>query len=327
MNSAARPDTTSTRLPARHCPELLRKGPGPEDLLPLLSRMGERLARRLSGALAPLLGGEAPPVTCSAARESDYDGVRSGIAKLAANSLLGAASLHGGPAAPLLMSIEAEPVLRIVDRAFGGKGEAPGPLPQQFPMAADLMIGRLETLFAQHLSAAISAIASDTGHGASARPTATPVITPVKRDGSLAMLAPFAPRQSLAILTLEVDDGSVLPWLVTLAMPLGTVARLFGFPDPAPDAGASDPALTRRRAANAAQAALAEPFARIPLSVSALLVDMRMPFSAIAALEVGQVLPVVVARAVPLRVGDQVVAHGTVGAVDEHVAIQITQAF
>jgi flagellar motor switch protein FliM len=39
------------------------------------------------------------------------------------------------------------------------------------------------------------------------------------------------------------------------------------------------------------------------------------------------VLPVSVARAVPLRVGETTIAHGSVGAVDERVAVQITQAF
>jgi len=52
-----------------------------------------------------------------------------------------------------------------------------------------------------------------------------------------------------------------------------------------------------------------------------------MPFSAISALRPGQVLPVSVARSIPLSVGGRTVAHGVVGAVDDRVAIQITQAF
>ena len=54
---------------------------------------------------------------------------------------------------------------------------------------------------------------------------------------------------------------------------------------------------------------------------------MRIPFSVIAGLEVGQVLPVAVARQVPLRVGAATVAHGIVGAVDDRVAVQITRAY
>lgn len=307
------------RMLANHCAELLRKGPGPEDLLPLLGRVGERLARRLSGALAPLLGGEAPPVACSSPRSGDLSSLRAGIASLAANSLL----VCGPSAAPLLVSVEAEPVLRIVDRAFGGKGEAPVPLPKTFPMAAELMIGRIDALFASHIASAVAAVAESMGRAAGTAPD----IAASRRDGSLAMLAPFPDRQPLAILTLEVDDGSVLPWLVTIAMPFTTLARLFGLPDPTPDptgeGGSHAMVPTRHREARADSA----PFAEVPLSVSAVLVDMAMPVAAIADLRVGQVLPVTVARAVPLRVDGHTIAQGTVGAVDERVAVQIVKAF
>jgi flagellar motor switch protein FliM len=39
------------------------------------------------------------------------------------------------------------------------------------------------------------------------------------------------------------------------------------------------------------------------------------------------VLPVSVARHVPLRVGEATIAHGTVGTLDDRVAVQITSAF
>ena len=236
--------------------------------------------------------------------------MRSSIAPLAANCLFGA----GAGEAPLLVSIEAEPVLRIVDHAFGGKGEAPCPLPASFSMAADLMIGRIEGLLSAHITAAIAATAG-AAPGAPA-----PSLTPLRRDGSLAMLAPFAEKAPLAMLTLEVEDGGVLPWLVTMAMPMGTLAALFGYPDPTPASGA---ARSTRRLASAGEA----PFADIPLPLRAVLVDMRISFAAVAALEPGQILPVTVARRVPLRIDDHTIAHGSPGTMDEHIAIQITQAF
>ena len=191
---------------ATHCPELLTRGPAPDELLSLLARMGDRLARRLAGALAPLLGGEAPLVKCAAPRAGDYAQLRSSIAPLAANCLFGAGtraapllvssggSGGGDNQAPLLVSIEAEPVLRIVDHAYGGKGEAPCPLPPSFSMADDLMIGRIEALLSSHITAAVTATA-----GASpGAPAAT--LTPLARDGSLAALAPFAATLRLLLL-------------------------------------------------------------------------------------------------------------------------------
>ena len=304
---------------AQHCAELLRAGPSADDLQPLLTAMGERLSRRLEGAFTPMLGGKEPIVRPTRPREGDLAGLSHSIAALAANSLFGVG--HG--AAPMLISIEAEPVLRIVDRAFGGKGEAPVPMPKTFPMAADLMIGRLETVIAEHMGAAIAATQM------SGRGNGVPTITPMGRDGSLAMLAPFASDLPLTILNIEVDDGGVLPWLMTIAMPIATLAALIGVAD-AEGASAMTPPARRLPASAMMMAAGQAPFADMTLPLSAVIVDTKVPFSLIARLKVGQILPVTVARSVPLRIGDhdsgQIIAHGTIGAVDEHVAIQITQA-
>lgn len=54
---------------------------------------------------------------------------------------------------------------------------------------------------------------------------------------------------------------------------------------------------------------------------------MRVPLARIAALRPGQVLPVSVARQVPLSIGGEIVAQGTLGEVDDRVALQIIQAF
>nr|WP_281384449.1 FliM/FliN family flagellar motor C-terminal domain-containing protein [Novosphingobium flavum] len=72
---------------------------------------------------------------------------------------------------------------------------------------------------------------------------------------------------------------------------------------------------------------LAAPFAEIDLPLRAVLVEMRMSMSALAALEPGMVVPVAVARQVPLCHGNRTIATGTVGAADDRVALQITRAF
>ncbi|MBU6265996.1 MAG: FliM/FliN family flagellar motor switch protein [Sphingomonadales bacterium] len=293
---------------AQHCAELLRTGPDPVALLPLLGRMGERLARRLSGALAPLMGGEAPVVRCQSPREGTLETLAAAaMSPLAANSLM----TMGAGRVPVLVSIDAEPVLRIVDRAFGGKGDAPMPLPEKFPMAADLMIGRLEALVTAQIAIAVEAVAPEAAQRAGAL-----AFAPVRRDGALMQLEPFEADTPLAILPLEVEDDGLLPWALTFALPLAALPALFG--------QASDEAPAPvHPVANPWDA----PFAELPLSVRAVIVDMRMPFSTIAALAPGQVIPVSVARSVPLQCGGVTLAHGAVGAVDERVAIQITEAF
>ena len=54
---------------------------------------------------------------------------------------------------------------------------------------------------------------------------------------------------------------------------------------------------------------------------------MQMPLSRLATLEVGDVLPVAVARSVPLWAGERAIAAGAAGALDDRVALRLTQAF
>ena len=130
------------RALAQHCPELLRAEPSPGEALAMLEQAGQRLAKALGPLLAPILGGETPQVRAEASQQGGPDALAMHVAPLAANSLLAA----GAQAVPMLVSIEAEAVVRLVDRAFGGKGELRGGLPEAFPLSAELMIVRLETL-------------------------------------------------------------------------------------------------------------------------------------------------------------------------------------
>ena len=287
------------RRAAQHCAELLRRGPEPLELLPMLERLGERLARLLGTALTPLCGNVPPQVTGKPPRELSWTGLTEQIAPLAANSLL----LAGANDAPLLVSVEAAAVLQLVDRAFGGRGDVPRPFPEKFPLSAELMIARIEALLTQQLGQAMGAEAGG-------------AVSAARRDNSLTELAPFPADVRLAVLELAVQEGSRAPWTITFALPFATLAALFGHGErsPAPHGAAA-------RAANPA----AEPFAEVPLSLLAVLVDMNISMAAIAAFEPGHILPVAVARNVPLRIGTRTIAHGSIGAQNDRIAIQLTQ--
>lgn len=283
------------RRAAQHCPELLRRGPEPADLLPDLARLGERLARTLAPALAPLCGGEAPSLVVQVPRDTGEAELGETLGALAANALFAT----GVPGVNLLVSIEAGAVLRLIDRAFGGKGEAPECLPAVFPLSAELMIRRIEELVA-------SALAGALGQGDAA------ALAVLRRESRFSDLAPWPAGARLVVLPIEVMEGMRAPWLMILALPLALLPKLLGQGgSAAPTNGPADPA--------------AAPFADVPLPLTAVLVDMMLPLASISALDVGAVLPVAVARAVPLSVGGEVVARGTVGAQDDRVALKLTQ--
>ncbi len=288
----------AARTLARHSSALMRAPLGPDGLVALLGKAGERLARALAPALAPLVGGKGATVRAKPARKSDLEELTMSSPELAANILFG----MGPDRLPLLAMLDAAAVLRMVDRTFGGRGEAPSPLPDEFPASAGLFIRRLEAVLTQQLGAVLF-------------PDGSGAVEGIARNGSLAALEPFGRSEPVAGIEFEVGEPGGDSWLMTLAVPLASLSAVFGEgPRRVPEGrAAADP--------------LDEPFAGLPLELAAVLVDMKMPMSALAGLEPGMVLPVAVARNVPLRLGRVTVATGTVGAADDRVALQITAAF
>ncbi len=284
------------RALARHDAALLRPGPSAGDLVPALLRASERMVRTLRGALSPLLGGKEPQINPAKPMQTDFADFCSEIPRLAANSLF-----HIGTA-PFMLTVEGEHVLRLVDRAFGGPGDTPGSLPKEFPLSAELMIARVEQTVATCLALALG------GSNSAA-------IRAVRRDASLAQLAAMPDSTPVAGLTFNVIEQGRMPWALSLAFPIETLAQIFAHGD------AAQPTRPPRGPNKPTDA----PFADLPIEVSAVLVDMQLPLVTVSTLEVGQILSVPIARNVPLIVGGKACAHGTIGALDDRVAIQITQ--
>jgi flagellar motor switch protein FliM len=281
------------RRAAQHCAELLNRLPDSAALMPALMRSGERLGRLLVPAFTSLLGGEEPEIVVTAPLEAGFDELSEMVGSLAANSLFATSR----PGLNLLASVDGEAMLRLVDRAFGGRGEAGTPLPKAFPLSAELMIQRVEGLLAECLAGAFGEAQ----------------LTLLRRDSRLADLAPFPAHARLCFLPIEVRERRQATLKLLVAIDRQHLPDLLGHGESAP----------RRPSAPADPAAA--PFADLPLPLTATLVDVRLPLSTLATLEPGVVLPVAVARAVPLAIGPTVVARGTLGAQDDRIAIKLTQ--
>ncbi len=285
------------RAAAQHCAQLLRRCAEPSDQLGALAALGQQIAAPFAAALAQLLGGAAPSVMPQPPRELGEADLVAQIGAFAANRLYAS----GVPGVTLLGSLDGATVLRLVDRAFGGKGELSGALPDVFPLSAQMLVQRIEVLLARCLTTAI-------GHGE---------VEPLRRATRLAELAPFPAGAKLAVLAVEVADGAQPPWTLTLCMPLLMLPKLFANPL----VGATSAA---RRGSNRSDPATA-PFAALPLGLTATLVDMPISLAAIAALVPGTVLPVGVARAVPIAIGGITIARGSIGAQDDRIALRLTK--
>lgn len=265
---------------AQHCIELTARGPAPGELSTRWQALGERLAGCLPARLAPVLGGVRLSVA-AVVQASEPRGLFSAVllARNGANGLL-------------QLAIEGAGVLRLVDRAFGGRGEVPDPLPGHLPPSAELMVERIEAAVCAALAEALGCAEDD--------------LSPAIAFGTDSL--------TQVRLTLAVTDPCQPDWHLWLALPDTALAEWLG-------------AAAHRRRAGAPHSAdpAAAPFADVPLPLAARLVDIRLPLSTVAALEPGMVLPVAVARAVPLEAGGVVIARGTVGNQDDRIALKLTQ--
>lgn len=213
-------------------------------------------------------------------------------------SALAAHALIAREGCPGLLHLIADgsALLQIVDRTFGGNGAVPQALPEKLPASALLLAQRIEAIVCAALAEALPCEADSLAvYHSAKRATAFPAST-----------------DETAILTLTVRDAGGAAWPLTVALPAAALAGWLGT------------ASRSRRASGAANPAAA-PFADLPLPLCATLVDMRLPLAVAASLEPGMVLPVAVARAVPLSAGGSVIARGSVGHQDDRIALKLTQ--
>jgi len=285
---------------AKHCADLLGTGPSIDELVPALSLLGEKLARVLPGHLARFSGGEPPVVRIGMPMDCNLASIQADIETLASHTLMAV----GPEGRPMLATFEAAPVLCLIDRAFGGRGIVPDPLPDTLPLSAELLLARLEKAIAGALT---TVFGGEEEHN----------VRPLRRDTSLRYLNPFDKREDLLQLSLEVEEPGFDPWSFSIAFPQATLAAVTTVP--------RHP--VKRRAAQTAPNPATEPFGSMPVPVTAVLVDMTIGFSRLTSLKPGDVLPVAVARSVPLQVDGRTIATGTIGEVEDRVAVQILQAF
>lgn len=281
---------------AVHCDALMRRRAAPAELVPGFERLGERLAAALGRAVAAAWSDPLAEARSLGVREL-------GCADLAeACGPLPAASAHGfgRSGRALFVAVDGRGLLEQLDRAFGGTGDIGDQLPAALSSSADLLARRLERQVASTLSTELGGIAFE---------------EPV-RGGEFAKIVPFATDAALALLSFEILPADRRPLRIVLAIETEALEELL------PHNAVPRPSRVRRETGPGVA-----PFSELPLEVSATLVDMSVPISRLAGLAPGAVLPITVARSVPLHIGDAIVARGTVGEIDDHAAIEITQAF
>ncbi|GGD64279.1 FliM/FliN family flagellar motor switch protein [Croceicoccus mobilis] len=287
------------RALARHCRELVERQVEKADAGEALVLLGHRVAAALPAELAPLAGGIMPAVTAG----DPVDGFAHTLLAKANGPACHRVLAGSTDACRLLVSTDARALFELVDRAFGGDGDVPDPLPARLPVSAELLLSRIEAIMAE----LIGRIAAG---GALAAPRAE------AGGGDIALLRPFAANCPLHQIGFSIRFAEGPEWLIRLTMPAAAIAALW-------EALGDNTAPARAAPAPAPRTAADRPFADIPLTLTATLVDMALPLARLSGLKPGDILPVSIARHVPVTIGEQLIAHGTVGEMDDRVALQL----
>ncbi|WP_230293847.1 flagellar motor switch protein FliM [Croceicoccus sp. Ery5] len=284
------------RLAAQHCAELT----APRRSAPDHGAGLSRFARRMALVLPDLLAGFGDDMHFAITAMDPCCGEPAQMLQGDGQGFSHVVLATGKSGDDFVLSIERRAVLEMLDRAFGGDGRIAGALPDVLPLSGQSILMRLERGIADVLAALAPA-------------HALPALHIGRREDDMALLRPFVREDAVHRLALSVRCGDSDPWTLMITM-RATMAELLA------EANADK----ARRAAIAPHDA---PFADIPLRLRATLIDMRLPLSRLGGLKPGDMIPVSVARSVPLALGDTIVAHGTVGEIDDRVALQITSAF
>lgn len=288
-------DFIAARPAAQHCEELLARAAGPIDTGKVAEQLAGRICDALPGELQPLLGKQLR-VSAGPATRKTATALFQQIGKPKASYRI---ALRGGGMS-CLVSIDLGAAISLTDRLFGGSGTSPDDAPEALPLSASLAVERIVAAIAMSAIGDRQLVRDcDIHHHADA-----------------ARLAAFPRRDQCMAWHFTVLQGDHAPWDFCFALLESTL-----------DALVSDATRQGRTTPSFSAAASSAPFRDLPLPLTATVAEMRLPLARLYALKAGDILPFPIQRDVPLRLGQTVIAHGSIGAMDERIALQINQTF
>lgn len=285
------------RTSADHAPVLGAASLNPFGDLVTVQHLSARLARSLRGVFEGVLRKEmrawAEPL--SVQRYVDYKAER-GPAMTAWQTL----AMSPGKGRALIV-MDGKFVLEMLDCFFGGDGEAPHPLPEEFSPAAEAMIGRLAASLAVPMDAAWE-------------PVAKIGFTP---GGAMSQAAPDLGEEPVVVTRFGIADGDNKPVFVDILYPVAALkphtasltAKVHDKPTEVEPQWRSG--LTRA-------------VMGVPLEVRSVLAEPVVPLSMLLDLKPGDVIPIDFGAEVPVMVAARRLGTGLVGTSNGRAAVRLT---
>jgi flagellar motor switch/type III secretory pathway protein FliN len=294
-------DFAPARPAALHCPELTARGPRPEESAALLAAWRRDLARMLADDLSGLLSGDRLDVVIGQPETVTGAQALERIGPVAANSLLRV----GVTGETALLSFDFATAIALTDRSFGGDGRIAGSTPDALPRSAALLVEEAATAIARAITQA--------SHGDA--PSAEGCGEVIVRSESASRLKPFTRDAEVLAIEIAIANRQGCQWRAWLMVAAERMSRLL-------PGGARRPRLGGPRKPATGMAA---PFADMPLPLHVVLAEFDLSLSRLQALGPGDTIPLAMGRQVPLMVGETVLAHGSVGTAEDHMAIRVTR--
>lgn len=304
-------DFAAARPAAQHCRELIAhgmgRGPRPEERGLLLAAWRRDLARIMAEELSALLSGDRLDVSVPEPETLQGSAVLARIGPVAANSLLRVGM--GGETA--LVAFDFATAIALTDRSFGGDGKLAGDAPDQLPRSAALLV--------DEIAATIAGAISRASLGDHAPPPGTTLGGEViVRSESAGRLKPFDPDAPALLFDIAIANREGCEWRCLLALAEDRMARLLPAPGRAPQRSGTR---ARREPADP----FAAPFAGVPLPLHVVLAEIDLSLARLQTLAPGDMLPLAMGRQVPLMLGEKLIAHGSIGTLEDRMALRLTR--
>ncbi len=263
-----------------------------------LARLGDRIARQLRGLIEPYAGAR-PGILPRAIERAQASAWNAAVPAFASLSLYRLHPIRG----TVGLRIDARLVLLLVDRFYGGRGAAGDPARKEFTPTENRLIARLST---QIIDALVDATRDLVGFEAQL----------IGRESNVTHAEALNGDAQLATQAFEVDLGGREPFLIEFVYPLDGLNAVEPHDTAQVDDGSlhSDPVW---------QKGLSRRMDDVRLTARTVLARPNLKMSELVALQPGDVIPIHIARHLPLLIGDRVFAHGSIGEQDGRAAFMI----
>lgn len=266
-----------------------------------LEKLSERLARRLRAIIEPYSGGR-PAVTARPLEDTMFMMWDASAPAFVCLSLYRLHPIKG----TAVLRIDADLVSLLVDRFYGGHGPRFVPARREFTPTENRLVARLADQLVAALAECWAEIAA-----------IEPVL--LGRESNVERAEIMAGEAEVIVQGFDINLGEKDSRLIEIVYPKAGFAGL----DSAA-AGAGDEHGTELMPADPVwQAGLAGRLDDVRLPARTVLARPNLKMSELLALQPGDVIPIHIARQLPLLVGERIFAHGTVGEQDGSVAFMI----